>query len=147
RWRGGRSSDARTPRQGHEWMVPTSIESAVEPALVGNRPEAPADPLGLRAESEAPRAGIRDDDDLPRTVRLNRSRPRLVIRTNCRVARVGPTTPTHVRGSRGSKSPRPSLRAAAARSGKCVYVRLCTIVADVPVARAARGPARDPVGL
>jgi hypothetical protein len=32
-------------------------------------------------------------------------------------ARFGPTTPTHVRGSRGSKSPRPSLQASAARSG------------------------------
>jgi hypothetical protein len=47
--------------------------------------------------------------------RLSRH-PEPIVALRASVRRHCPTTPTHVRGSRGSKSPRPYLRAAAARS-------------------------------
>jgi hypothetical protein len=59
------------------------------------------------------------------------------------LARVGPTTPTHVRGSRGSKSPRPSLRAAAARSGN-LYLCLVELIFSEYNDRA--GPRSTPTG-
>jgi len=59
--------------------------------------------------------------------------------------------PTHVRGSRGSKSPRPSLRATAARSGKGHYFMYTSCVMGLtvvgsrsPYYRAISGEERAP---
>ena len=103
---------ARRLRPAGHRHVPTGVPASGRGG-VGPAGDAPVRPQRLVGRLQIARALERDAASF--------ADPRAFEGQN--LARFGPTTPTHVRGSRGSKSHRPSLRAAAARSGKRFYVR------------------------